>query len=105
MFSRTGCHLFASKIPKTKTVRHKNYFKKLQRKTKDEVKIFDIQPAVINYNLVPNKPVTFYFSKTTFRYETTASALIFTTYLLAKHPEIQQRLHQEIDQKFDDNTK
>ena len=40
-----------------------------------------------------------------YRYETTASALNFTTYLLAKHPEVQQRLQQEIDAKFGEHTR
>lgn len=30
-------------------------------------------------------------------YETTATALGFTFYLLAKHPDVQERLQQEID--------
>ncbi len=39
------------------------------------------------------------------RYETTAAALNFTTYLLAKHPEVQRRLQEEIDAKFGDQTR
>ncbi len=39
------------------------------------------------------------------RYETTSAALTFTTYLLAKHPEVQQRLQQEIDSKFGQETR
>ena len=31
------------------------------------------------------------------RYETTAAALLFTSYLLAKNPDVQLRLQQEID--------
>ncbi|XP_023331632.1 cytochrome P450 3A19 [Eurytemora carolleeae] len=38
-------------------------------------------------------------------YETTAAALNFTTYLLAKHPEIQSKLQQEIDRKFKKDIK
>ena len=39
------------------------------------------------------------------RYETTAAALNFTTYLLAKHPDVQTRLQQEIDHKFGKHTR
>ena len=36
-------------------------------------------------------------------YETTSTALAFTTYLLATHPEVQERLANEIHEYFDDN--
>ena len=35
-------------------------------------------------------------------YETTANALVFTTYLLALNPDIQGKLQSEIDSYFDD---
>jgi len=38
-------------------------------------------------------------------YETTAAAMNFTTYLLATHPEVQDRLREEIQQTFGDNVK
>ena len=38
------------------------------------------------------------------RYETTASALLFTSYLLAKNPEVQRRLQKEIDDSIGDNV-
>jgi len=37
-------------------------------------------------------------------YETTAAALEFTTYLLAKNPEVQRRLQEEIDEHFPEPT-
>lgn len=37
-------------------------------------------------------------------YETTSNTLSFTTYLLALHPDVQERLHQEIDEEFDENS-
>lgn len=36
-------------------------------------------------------------------YDTTANALAYTSYLLALHPEIQERLQSEIDSYFSDN--
>ena len=36
-------------------------------------------------------------------YETTANALSFTSYLLALHPDIQQRLQSDIDNYFEEN--
>jgi len=33
-------------------------------------------------------------------YETTAASLLFTSYLLAKNPEVQEKLQREIDEKF-----
>ena len=36
-------------------------------------------------------------------YESTSTALAFTTYLLATHPEIQERLANEIHEFFEDN--
>ena len=38
------------------------------------------------------------------RYETTAAALNFTSYLLAKNPEIQEKLREEIDRNFPDDN-
>jgi len=38
-------------------------------------------------------------------YETTAASLNFTTYLLAKNPEVQEKLRKEILEKFDPQTK
>jgi len=38
-------------------------------------------------------------------YETTAACLNFTTYLLAKHQHVQDKLREEINSKFDENTK
>jgi len=38
-------------------------------------------------------------------YETTAAALNFTTYLLAKHPDVQAKLQQEIDSKLKKDEK
>lgn len=37
------------------------------------------------------------------RYETTAAALIFTSYLLAKNPDVQRKLQEEIDNNFPDD--
>ena len=37
-------------------------------------------------------------------YETTSTALAFTTYLLATHPEVQERLANEIHEYFEENT-
>ena len=37
-------------------------------------------------------------------YETTSTALTFTTYLLAANPEIQERLANEIHEYFEENT-
>ena len=39
-----------------------------------------------------------------FRYETTATSLAFTAYLIAKHPEVQERLFAEIDEVIDDQV-
>ena len=39
------------------------------------------------------------------RYETTAAALLFTSYLLAKNPEVQRKLQEEIDANFSDDKK
>ena len=39
-----------------------------------------------------------------FSYETTAAALLFTSYLLAKNPDVQRKLQEEIDSKFSDDT-
>ena len=36
-------------------------------------------------------------------YETTANTLTYTSYLLALHPEIQQKLQEEIDDYFENN--
>ena len=36
-------------------------------------------------------------------YETTANSLAFTSYLLALHPDIQQRLQSEIDNYFEES--
>ena len=36
-------------------------------------------------------------------YETTSAALSFTTYLLATHPEVQERLANEIHEYFEDH--
>jgi len=38
-------------------------------------------------------------------YETTAAALLFTSYLLAKNPEVQRKLQEEIDANFSDDKK
>ena len=35
-----------------------------------------------------------------YRYETTATSLAFTAYLIATHPEVQEKLIEEIDQEF-----
>ncbi len=35
-------------------------------------------------------------------YETTSNALSFTSYLLALHPEVQERLSREIEEYFED---
>ena len=39
-----------------------------------------------------------------YRYETTATSLSFTTYLIAAHPEVQDRLIAEIDEVIDDQV-
>ncbi len=36
-------------------------------------------------------------------YETTANTLTFTSYLLALHPHIQEKLQKEIDSYYEDN--
>ena len=36
-------------------------------------------------------------------YETTANALAYTSYLLALHPSVQDRLHSEIEEYFENN--
>ena len=36
-------------------------------------------------------------------YETTANALSYTSYLLALHPHVQERLQQEIDSYYEEN--
>ena len=35
-----------------------------------------------------------------YRYETTATSLAFTAYLIATHPEVQDKLIEEIDQEI-----
>lgn len=40
------------------------------------------------------------YAATACSYETTAAALLFTSYLLARNPEVQRRLQEEIDSKF-----
>ena len=37
-------------------------------------------------------------------YETTSTTLAFATYLLATHPEVQERLANEIHEYFEENT-
>ena len=37
-------------------------------------------------------------------YDTTASTLAYTSYLLALHPSVQERLHSEIEEYFDNNS-
>jgi len=37
-------------------------------------------------------------------YDTTLNLLTFTTYLLALHPDVQQKLQEEVDAYFKDNT-
>ena len=39
-----------------------------------------------------------------FRYETTATTLAFTTYLISQHPEVQDKLQDEIDSIFDQTS-
>ena len=36
-------------------------------------------------------------------YETTANTLSYTTYLLAIHPDVQEKLQKEIDEYFEEN--
>lgn len=36
-------------------------------------------------------------------YDTTANTLSYTSYLLALHPRVQERLQQEIDEYYEDN--
>ena len=46
--------------------------------------------------------IVFIFSY--FRYETTATSLAFTAYLIAAHPDVQERLIAEIDEVIDDQV-
>lgn len=38
-------------------------------------------------------------------YETTATSLSFTSYLIAAHPEVQEKLHAEIDAEISDDVR
>ena len=52
-------------------------------------------------------PLCFYNSSvilTLFRYETTATTLAFTTFLISQHPDVQDKIQEEIDSIFDQTS-